>query len=1194
MFLKSLEIRGFKSFADKTELQFKKGITAVVGPNGSGKSNITDAVRWVLGEQSVKNLRGGKMEDVIFAGTQYRKPVGLAQVSLVLDNSDSGLPLEYSDVNISRRLYRSGESEYYINSTQCRLKDVQELFMDTGIGKEGYSIIGQGKIDAILSGKPEDRRNLLEEAAGIVKYKTRKEEAQKKLESCENNLIRINDILNTYEERLEPLRIESEKAKAFLNISEKLRIKEINILINNIDKIQSKISELQSDESKLAAEVDNLYREDDNTKVKLKLLNDKLEDHNMLVEKEKQKYYDKKTELQNIESNVTLLEEKIKNINSFFEKSKINMEKALSKIKELNKNKSDSENNLKITEAEQYSLNEAIEDMEANLRGLSEKLYEDENVIKSSKEAQLEYLKNSSDIKNEINILKNKKEALQNKYTQTTSAIEGYVNTLKINSSTKAELEKELSSQKESIAYMQKQIKKYNEEIVKSNNELQNQEKKQREMTSTFNRLEANYHMLMGLEKQYEGYNKSVKSLMQDITNNKIANALNKAYVLGEIISVNKEFEIAIEIALGSQISDIVTDNENIAKELINYLKSNNLGRATFLPLTTVRGREIKEINSLKRLDGYIGIASELISYDIKYKNAVEYILGRNIICRDMDCGLRIAKACNYSIKIVTLQGEVINAGGSLTGGSILHKNTNIISRKREIDELGIKITELQSAISKANNIISNIKITVNKLNDSVFTVKDNIYNENIEITKTQEKILSIDSENQKIKNSIERIKSEISDIDENQDINDAEINKKEASLKRINDEAHANDLRIYEIEAKIKEKQENQSSKREEITKLKIQKAKIDEYIQNRLNEINRLGNEITDEKNLVDSLEKEMCESEKNADIYKNSIEDSKKKAELIKELLINFEENFKNYELESIKIHDGLKILKDRSEGTNLELNKKENEKHRLEITLAKYETEKENLYFKLNDEIGLTYAEALKYKIENINSEKLKKEIEDLKSQIAELGSVNVGAIEEYKDISEKYKFMNSQKEDLIHAKDELLSVINNMTDKMRTVFKENFGILRALFTQTFQELFKGGNADLILSGDDELSCNIDINVQPPGKRLQNINLLSGGEKVLSAISLLFAILKMKPTPFCILDEIEAALDDANVSRYAEFLRKFSTSTQFIVITHRKGTMECSDILYGVTMQEKGVSKVVSVDLDRQQQLQNNAI
>ena len=1191
MFLKSLEIRGFKSFADKTELQFKKGITAVVGPNGSGKSNISDAVRWVLGEQSVKSLRGGKMEDVIFAGTQYRKPVGLAQVSLVLDNSDSELPLEYSDVNISRRLYRSGDSEYYINNTQCRLKDVQELFMDTGIGKEGYSIIGQGKIDAILSGKPEDRRNLLEEAAGIVKYKTRKEESQRKLESCENNLIRIKDILNTYEERLEPLRLESEKAKAFLDISEKLKVKEINILISNIDKIQAKISELQTDENKLASEIDSLFREDENANVKLKLLNDKLEQHEMHVEKEKQKYYEQKTELQNIESNVNLLREKIKNINSFFEKSKLSMEKALLKIDDLNKNKSDTESNLKMTEAEQQALNETIEASEESLKSLFEELTEDEDLIKALKEKQIEYLKNSSGIKNEINILENKKDTLLNKHSQTVSSIEGYNNTLKINDSTRAGLESELDSEKTNIAYMEKQIKKYNQEIAASNSELQKDEKKQREMTSELNRLEANQHMLIGLEKQYEGYNKSVKSLMQDIKNSKIVNALNKAHVLGEIINVNKEFEIAIEIALGSAISDIVTDNEDIAKQLINYLKINNLGRATFLPLTTVRGREIKEINNLRRMDGYIGTASELISFDVKYKNAVDYILGRNIISRDMDSGLKIAKACNYSIKIVTLQGEVINTGGSLTGGSIIHKNTNIISRKREIDELSRKISELQLGIAAVNDAISNTKVTINKLNNTVFTVKDNIYNENIELTKTQEKIANINSENEKIRNSIESIKSEILNIKENKNVIDIEINNKESLLKKINEEAQINDSKIHEIEAKINTKHENQNSVREELTRFKVQKAKIDEYIQNRLKEISRLNDEIAEQKNLVDSIKNEMHESEKNTGIYNSNIKSSEDSIELIKKSLVTFEENFKNYEVESIKVRDGLKILKDRSEGIKLELNKKENEKHKYEISMTKYETEKENLYFKLNDEIGLTYAEAVKYKLEDVNTEELKKEVQILKAQVAELGTVNVGAIEEYKDISEKYKFMNTQKEDLIHAKDELLSVINNMTEKMRTVFKENFKILRSLFTETFRELFKGGNADLILSGEDELSCNIDINVQPPGKKLQNINLLSGGEKVLSAISLLFAILKMKPTPFCILDEIEAALDDANVSRYAEFLRKFSTNTQFIVITHRKGTMECSDILYGVTMEEKGVSKIVSVDLDRQLQSQN---
>lgn len=1185
MFLKSIEIRGFKSFADKTELIFKKGVTVVVGPNGSGKSNIADAVRWVLGEQSIKSLRGGKMEDVIFAGTQFRKPVGLAQVSLVLDNCDKELPIDYTDVIISRRLYRSGESEYYINNTQCRLKDVQELFMDTGIGKEGYSIIGQGKIDAILSGKPEERRSLLEEAAGIVKFKTRKEEAEKKLEECENNLIRINDILNTYEERLEPLRIQSEKANFFLSYSEELKTKEINVIINSIEKVQSKIESIQQNGNSIEIQIKSFTENRNVLKAEVDNLGTELEEFENQTKNEKQKYYEQKAELQKIISDINLLSERIENLNKTINRSLNEVKANSSKITGLNSKKLELEKNTKVVREEQISLDTNIRKCEKEVINLNSELTQNENSVKNLKDEHIEYLRNISEIKNNITLLENDTNTLISKSDQIQKSIESYLNNIKINSNTKLMFEQQATKAKENITLKESEIKNIRETIKKSNQELQEKEREQKSLSVSYNKLEANQQMLLNLEKQYEGYNKSVKVLMQDISKNKVPCAHKKAFVLGEVIIVSRKFETALEIALGAGISDIITEDENIAKELIQYLKNNNIGRATFLPLTTVKSRPASELNRFKNQQGFIGIASQLIDYDKKFKNAIEYVLGRTLVASDMDSALVIAKLSNYSCKIVTLEGEVINPGGSLTGGSLFHKASNIISRKREIEEMGFRIIELKKQIDTLNGVIEQKSKEIKALDNNTFTLKDDIYNLNIELTKINSKIATINSENDKLKKSIEISQAEIVSLSQKQNNNSNLKQEKQSELNKSEIDLKENASNIKKLESLIEEKKEILLKKRDEASALKIRKAQIDEIISNKIKELERISSDLEEIQQKNNQWEKEMGSSNILLNNCTGQIKSSElKKASLGSELQ-KFEDDFKNSEVKGIKIHEQIRIYKDRLDTALLELSKAEEEKHRFEISMTKLETEKEAQYLKLNEEIGLTYAEAVKYKEELFNIDQYKKDIQILKSKISDLGTVNVGAIEEYKNISEKFKFMNSQKEDLVKAKEELISVIDNMTNNMRSVFNENFSKLKLLFNDTFKELFNGGKADLILNGDDELSCNIDIIVEPPGKKLQNINLLSGGEKVLSAIALLFSILKMKPTPFCILDEIEAALDDANVNRYAKFLKKFSENIQFIVVTHRKGTMECSDVMYGVTMEEKGVSKVVSVDLAR---------
>lgn len=1186
MYLKSIEIRGFKSFADKTELMFKDGVTAIVGPNGSGKSNISDAVRWVLGEQSVKSLRGGKMEDVIFAGTQFRKSVGLCQVSLTLDNEDRNLALDYTDITISRRLYRSGESEYYINNTQCRLKDINELFMDTGIGKEGYSIIGQGKIEAVLSGRPEERRSLLEEAAGIVKFKWRKEEAEKKLENTESNLIRIDDILGTYEERLEPLRIENEKAKKFIKLSEELKNKEVNIIVHSIGKVQEKIDSAEDSINGMNTSTEELNIKLTEFKNMINSWNEKLEAIDLKSSNDKKQYYDNKSKKQEVESETNLLGERLENLYNYIQKSSKEINEIENKLANIISDKSIQDKELSILRNNQEDINKQIYKYEEDIALIDASISDKTSLVKRLKDDQIEYLRNISNLKNNVLILKNDIDMITEKALDIKNSCESYLHSIKINTKTKEVLLEQIEDIKQKIDALQDNIKINSGQISKLNSMLSDKEKELKELNNIHSRLEANYNMLINLDKQYEGYNRSVKTLMGDVNKGKVSVGKDSCFVLGEVINVKKELEVAVEIALGGAISDIITKNEEIAKSLIKYLKENNIGRATFLPLTIVKGKKVSITNAIQNAEGYIGIASELISYDKAFTNAIEYILGRTIICSNMDSALHIAKISNYSFKIVTLSGEVVNPGGSMTGGSLHSKNANIIGRKREIEDIKLKVRDTKEKIIALNSQIQNYRSNIKALDEENLNLKDQTYFQNIEVTKLKGKINAVDNESSKLKENLVVSNREIELLNEKLRENAEELSVKEKELEIATNNQIENDNLIAEIEEELKDKVKEIDSSKESLTHLKIKKAQIDESVSNKVIILDKVLLDITELNQKKKLIEDENKKSEESTNKCKSQIEHNKEEVKNIENYILELEEKIKEQDIEIIRIREKIKLDTDNMESLSLVINKKEDELHKIQLFLTKLTAEKESLYSKLNDELEITYAEALEYKKDIENMEEFKKEITALKSSISALGTVNVGAIDEYRELTEKVNFMTTQREDLIRAKEELAGVINEMTDKMKVVFNENFNKLRENFNETFKELFKGGSADLILTDGDELTGNIDITVQPPGKKLQNINLMSGGEKGLSAIALLFAILKMKPTPFCILDEIEAALDDANVARYAEFLKKFSENIQFIVITHRKGTMEASDALYGVTMEEKGISKIVSVDLSQE--------
>ena len=1184
MFLKSLEIRGFKSFADKTELKFEKGVTAVVGPNGSGKSNISDAVRWVLGEQSIKVLRGGKMEDVIFAGTQFRKPVGLAQVTLTLDNSDEQLATEYNEVTVSRRIFRSGESEYLINNTKCRLKDVTNLFVDTGIGKEGYSLIGQGKIEAILSGKPEERRALLEEAAGIVKFKNRKEEAEKKLNNTDDNLVRINDILSTYEERLEPLRIEREKALEFNELSKGLKAKEVSLIVHTIKVMEEDLKAFNEELNEKVEAINAKRQEIASDKEKLKELENRIENIEKKTLEEKEQYYGLKDVISEDGKSIELFYERIKNCEEKIKRNNYEIEDISVKINKLNENKKLLEEELIAKLDEQKAKAEEIIKLETLNKSGFKELRKIEDELKALREGELEYLKTNSDIRNEINIL-SKDIALRDEKEETlNSSISSLENNIVINKATYKGLLNDIEMKKNNIREIEYKISDSRKNLSLLHGSLTKKENEVRELNRVLTKLDANKNMLENLEKHYEGYNRPVKSLMESIHKNNIVNPQDTK-VLGEIFKVEKTYETAIEIALGAAISNVITKNEQIAKILIGYLKKNNIGRATFLPLNIIKGRKLNLDKRVLESKGYIGIASDIISYSAEYDNIMNYVLGRTIICSDMDSALNIAKAGNYSYKIVTLEGEVVNPGGALTGGSIKGKNANVLGRKREIEELGKEIEAKKVTYSSLVKEAQDIKMKIKSIDEQILNDRDLIHEKNIELAKKESETKGLQNDTDKLQKNLEISKEELKKILKEKEMMIEKLSKKKTTIEVLESKNSTNKNKSLELERIISLKSEEVSSSDNKLTEMKISKAKLDEIIESKKNDFSRMEQDELDFGQKSEELKKENVYNEESIKQLNENIKDKNRSIEENSASINKLETNFKDDELLKEKLKAEFKEKDNLISGVLDEISRREMEVNKREIVKAKKESDKDHIYKKLNEELELTYAEALDICEPVENEEALKQEITVTKGKITKLGVVNLAAIEEYEEIKDKYEFMSSQAEDLEKAKTELIAVIEEMTNEMKILFKENFKILNYNFNETFKDLFHGGSAELILGEGDELTANIDINVEPPGKKLQNINLMSGGEKVLSAIALLFAILKMKPTPFCILDEIEAALDDANVFRYAEFLKRFSHNTQFIVITHRKGTMEASDIIYGVTMEEKGVSKVVSVDLTK---------
>ncbi len=1183
MYLKRLEMYGFKSFADKTVLEFMPGITTVIGPNGSGKSNISDCIRWILGEQSMKSLRGAKSEDIIFAGTQNRKSLGFAEGSIVIDNSDGKLPIEYTEVTVTRKIYRSGESGYFINKVPCRLKDILELFMDTGIGKDGYSIIGQGKIDEILSNKSEDRRHIFEEAAGIVKYRTRKEESEKKLEQTKVNLLRINDIVSEIESNIEPLKAQSEKARKFLDLREELKGNEVGLFLYNIEDYKNKMQEIKEnidifDTQKTREEekYNNLQREKEDLKLKVdKLLEEIEKAQNLGFENEKRK--------EQYNSEIKIAEERILNNeenDTRYEKEIQELEKKNKELEEEKQSKIDKKENL-LNNKEKFDkeLKEKEEELAKYSKTLSEKELEIENkkqIVEKNIDSKYELIGNINTEKANFENLEKRGKTLKTEKEDTISELD------KVRSE-KEELSKGFYEIQKNRNEIIKNIEEINAKKTESTEKINAFETKVNNLQTEYRMKEARYRFLVETEKEKEGYARSVKALLEAIEKN---STLKKGVngVLANLISVDSKYEIAIEMALGATIQNIVTDTEDEAKKLVNYLRENNLGRASFLPISSVKGNKLAKIDKTG-INGFVGIASDLVETNKKYDEILQNLLGRTVIVENIDNAVALAKKNKYSFKIVTLEGDVINPSGAISGGSVQKKTVSLLGRGKEIKSLEKELKNIQKNIEKLqeeekaykesiSEVLNSFEIEQKKLQVIEITyATENQKQENIKL-----EILKQEAKLEKIKEDLEKLEQEKTECTNRQ-------KEYEERMQTLEEENSKLNLVIEEFTNSNKDNQKYIDDLNFDITNLKISVSSFDES-ETSINEmVDRINSDI---ENNIKSIE--------NKNNLREQISVTNKE---LKEKIVSIEEAINNLEKEvlnsSEKVEELKKARSSKNEKmTNIEKEIEEqsskiedlkNQISKLDVRNSKIELELNQVINRMWEDYELTPNNTGDIKKAE-NPVEIQKKVNELRTQIKELGSVNIDSIQEYKELKERYDFMSEQRLDLEESSNKLKKVINEMTNTMKEQFSEQFKIINKNFGEVFKELFGGGKAELILSDETNiLECGIEIEVQPPGKKLQNMMLLSGGEKAFTAIALLFAILKINPAPFCVLDEIEAALDDVNVYRFAEYLKKFVSTTQFLVITHRKGTMEAADTVYGITMEEKGISKLLSMKLEK---------
>ena len=1181
MYLKRLELQGFKSFADKTVLELMPGLTTVIGPNGSGKSNISDAIRWVLGEQSMKSLRGTKSEDIIFAGTQNRKSLGFAEASLVFDNSDEKLPIEYSEVTVTRKIYRSGESGYYINKTPCRLKDILELFMDTGIGKDGYSIIGQGKIDDILSNKSEDRRHIFEEAAGIVKYRARKEESEKKLEHTKLNLLRVDDIVTEIEGSIGPLKEQSEKAKKYLDYRENLKNIEVGLFLHNIEENKSNLSKIEEDEKILKENYEDELTKQNKFQIQKDDLKSDIDNITNQIEEMQKLGFESTNKIEKINSDIKVNEERISNNEINYKRFEEDINETKNKIEELKEEQKTKENKKENLYKNKEKFEAELKEKQAELEKISSKLSEKEIEIEEKKKKVEANVDLKYENQNVISTQNATFEEVEKREKTLKNEVQTTISELDSSRITKGEIEKEFSEIESKRNKAQEKLNNINEKRAESTQKIKEYEDEINKISYNIRMKDSRLKFLQETEKEKEGYTKSVKNLLLDCDKNK---ELSKGVcgVLANIVSTEKEYETAIEMCLGGSLQNIVTETESEAKKLVEHLRKNNMGRASFLPITSVKGRKIDKYDS-KHINGIIGVASDLVKYDKKYEGIILSLLGRTIIVDNMDNGVELAKKNRYSFRIVTLKGDVINPSGSITGGSVMQKTVNILGRSREIESIQKEIKVLNKKLENIQKEKEDYLSDIEDVLEEASSLEQNMQEIDITYATEKQKMVSIEENVERLENRLARLKQEQeSIINKKQELNSIKEEAKEQIEKLSKENEELNKV-IEEFANLNKDNQKYIDDLNFDITNLKISVSSFEESEMSIKEMTERIEEDIKNNEESIRNKQEQLSNIKNDNEQLMNNINELKNKITQIKEDVENSGNKVEKLKEERIKSNEKLEKTEKEIESLFKTIEGLKEQLVKIDVKKTKTAQDIEDIINKMWEEYELTPNSCENYE-KPANVAQTQKRVKEIREEIKKLGSINVDSIEEYKQLKERYDFMCEQRLDLEDAIAKLKKIINEMTQVMKEQFSEKFKIINKNFNEVFKELFGGGKAELILTDEQNiLECGIEIQAQPTGKKLQNMSLLSGGERALTAIALLFAILKINPSPFCVLDEIEAALDDVNVFRYADYLKKFTKETQFLVITHRKGTMEAADTVYGVTMEENGISKLLSMKL-----------
>ncbi|PGT86637.1 chromosome segregation protein SMC [Bacillus sp. AFS040349] len=1184
MFLKRLDIVGFKSFAERVTVDFVKGVTAVVGPNGSGKSNITDGIRWVLGEQSAKSLRGAKMEDIIFAGSDSRRGLNVAEVTLTLDNDDSFLPIDYHEVSVTRRVYRSGESEFFINKQSCRLKDIVDLFMDSGLGKEAFSIISQGKVEEILSSKSEERRTIFEEAAGVLKYKSRKKKAEYKLAETQENLNRVQDILHELEGQVEPLKIQASIAKDYLEKKEELEKIEVALTVFEVEELHGKYEALSNSveegkdrELKLAATMQKREADVERMKEHLSALDDSIDDLQQVLLLTSE-------ELEKLEGRKEVLKERKKNAHQNKAQLERTIEELTVKISQLSHEKQEQENLL-------TSYTNELEEIKSELSE-KQKLAStyDQNLDESIEELKSEYfdlLNEQASSRNEINYLEEQLSQQERKNTRLLDSNQRYVTERQEILEKKMKIEANYSLIEKQLS---DQIKSFRDTTAKLENLKNSYQKKETALYQAYQLLQqtrSRKEVLESMQEDYAGFFQGVKEIL------KAKDELGGIHgAVAELITTDKEYETAIEIALSSSMQHVVVQDESAARKAIQFLKQHSFGRATFLPLSVIKERSINhhDLALIENHPAFVGLARNLVKYQAQFQSIIGNLLGTVIVTSDLKGANDIAKLMNYRYRLVTLQGDVVNPGGSMTGGAVKQKNNSLLSRQRELEQIVEKLSVMEQKTEELEKDVKSSKESIQQHEKTLEELRSKGENLRLEEQKIRGNIREIELNEKNVNDHLKLYDSEREAFESEKTRMIGRKDELQVKLKEISTSLEKLDKEIEELSVKKTTQQTSKDELQNQLIELKVVHASKQQVYENQKEKVERIKLDLQESQQKhkdasedYSLLSNEMSSSssgeEKLDEAANKKLQDKNKTVELIasrREERLQLQEKLEHEERELKELKRQDKQLQDILKDEEVKLN-------RLDVEL-------DNRLNHLREEYFLTFEGAKeKYTLE-IEVDEARKRVKLIKLAIDELGTVNLGAIDEYERVSERFTFLTEQRDDLLEAKDTLYQVIDEMDIEMKRRFEQTFNAIRSHFESVFQALFGGGRAELKLTDpNDLLNTGVDIVAQPPGKKLQNLGLLSGGERALTAIALLFSILKVRPVPFCVLDEVEAALDEANVHRFAQYLKKFSHETQFIVITHRKGTMEEADVLYGVTMQESGVSKLVSVRLEETKEL-----